>query len=182
MTVRQQWMIVLGAIVLLASGVFTASRLMRDDLQPIAIGGRAPNFSAVTVDRTPKLTTLDAYKGQVVLLNVWGTYCIPCRSEMPSIEALYQQLKAKGLRVVAISIDPPGKEQDIRDFAKEFGLSFDILYDTAGAMEQQYRITGVPESFVIARDGTVHKHWIGEDNWNSDGNRKLIEQLLAEPK
>ncbi|MDQ6611357.1 MAG: TlpA family protein disulfide reductase, partial [Gemmatimonadota bacterium] len=122
-----------------------------------------------------------AYKGQVVLLNVWATFCVPCRTEMPSIEALYKDFKPKGLKVVAVSVDAPGKTQAIRDFVKEFNLSFDILYDSLGTIEQQYRTTGYPESFVISRDGTIQKKWIGEDNWNSEGNRKLIERLLAEP-
>jgi len=70
-------------------------------------------------------------------------------------------------------------EQAIRDFVKEYQLTFDILYDPTGGIQQQYQTTGYPESFVIARDGIIHKKWIGEDNWNSQGNRRLIDGLLA---
>jgi peroxiredoxin len=79
-----------------------------------------------------------------------------------------------------VSIDEPGAETKIRDFAREFGLTFQILYDPSGAMENEYQTTGVPETFVIARDGVIRKKVIGASDWNSDGNRALIAQLLAE--
>ena len=181
MTARQQWLIVGIVVALLGGGLWAGSYFLRDELRPLTVGSTAPQFTAITLDSTPKIKTLDSYKGEVVLLNVWGTFCIPCRTEMPSIEALHQSLGSKGLKVVAISVDAPGKTQAIKDFAKEFKLSFEILYDTSGTLQQQYQTTGVPESFVIGRDGTIHKKYIGEDNWNSESNRKLIEMLLAEP-
>lgn len=182
MTAGKQWALVGVVVAAMAGGVFTASRLLHDTIEPLRIGGKAPAFSAITVDETPRVRTLADYKGEVVLLNMWGTFCDPCRTEMPSMEALFRDMKPKGLKVVAISVDPPGKAREIRDFVKEFGLSFDILYDTSGAIQETYQTSGVPQSFVIARDGTIHKKWIGADDWNSEGNRRLIEQLLAESR
>ncbi|MEP6780550.1 MAG: TlpA disulfide reductase family protein [Gemmatimonadaceae bacterium] len=181
MTAKQQWMVVAVVVALMGGGLAAGSYLLRDELRPLMVGNKAPIFVAGTVDATPVTKSFAAYKGEVVLLNVWATFCGPCRVEMPSIEALYKDFKPKGLKVVAVSVDEPGKLQAIRDFVKEFNLSFEILYDSTGTIEKQYQTTGYPESFVIGRDGTIHKKFIGADDWNSPGNRKLIEMLLAEP-
>ena len=116
-----------------------------------------------------------------MLLNIWGTFCLPCRDEMPAIEKLHQAMAAQGLKVVAISMDDPGFETQIRAFVKEFGLTFQILYDPSGKIVNDYQTTGVPETFVIARDGVIRKKVIGASDWSSATNRALIAQLLAEP-
>jgi cytochrome c biogenesis protein CcmG, thiol:disulfide interchange protein DsbE len=181
MTARQQWAIV-GIIVLVLGGaLFAASRLLGDQLYPVSVGTKAPAFRAVTVDSVPRAHTLADYKGQVVLLNIWGTFCIPCRDEMPAIEKLHQALAPQGLKVVAVSMDDPRSEDKIRAFVQEFGLTFQILYDPTGKITNDYQTTGVPETFVIARDGVIRKKVIGASDWNSTSNRALIAQLLAEP-
>lgn len=180
MTARQQWTIV-GLIVLVLGGaLFVASRLLEDQLYPVSVGSKAPNFRAQTVDSVPRTHTLDDYKGQVVLLNIWGTFCLPCRDEMPAIQKLHEALAPEGLKVVAVSMDDPGSADKIRAFVKEFGLTFQILYDPTGKITNDYQTTGVPETFVIARDGVIRKKMIGASDWNSPTNRALITQLLAE--
>jgi peroxiredoxin len=104
-TARQQWSIVAAIVVVLGGALFIASRVLGDQLYPVSVGSKAPDFRASTVDSTPRVQTLADYKGQVVLLNIWGTFCLPCRDEMPAIEKLHQALGAKGLKVVAISMD-----------------------------------------------------------------------------
>lgn len=181
MTARQQWSIVALIVAVLGGAIFVASRMLGDQLYPVSVGSKAPPFRAATVDSVPHPQTLADYKGQVVLLNIWGTFCLPCRDEMPAIEKLHQAMGPQGLKVVAISMDDPGFEQKIRDFVKEFGLTFQILYDPSGRIVNDYQTTGVPETFVIARDGVIRKKVIGASDWNSASNRALIAQLLAEP-
>jgi peroxiredoxin len=181
MTNRQQWMIVGGIVALLAGGAVVGSRFMGDELVDVSVGVQAPGFTVQTVENTPRTKTLSDYRGQVLVLNLWATWCIPCRSEMPSIEALYKELGPKGLKIVAVSVDEDGMQPEIRKFVQEFGLSFEILHDQAGVMQQIYRTTGIPETFVIGRDGTIRKKWVGADDWNTPGNKRLLEQLLAEP-
>lgn len=181
MTARQQWSIVALIVVVLGGALFVASRTLGDQLYPVSVGSKAPQFHAATVDSTPLTQTLADYKGQVVLLNIWGTFCLPCRDEMPAIEKLHQAMAAQGLKVVAISIDDPGFEQKIRAFVKEYGLTFQILYDPSGKIVNDYQTTGVPETFVIARDGVIRKKVIGASDWDSATNRALISQLLTEP-
>ena len=182
MTAKQQWLVVLGIVATLVGGAFTASHFLKDELTSITVGSDAPGFAAKTLTATPGMKTLTDYRGDVVLLNIWATWCIPCRVEMPSIEAVHQALGPKGLKVVAVSVDAEGDGQKIRDFAKEFELTFEMLHDGAGSIQGIYRTTGVPETFVIGRDGVIRKKWIGPEDWNSEGNQRLLLSLLAEPK
>ncbi|MGH7634603.1 MAG: TlpA disulfide reductase family protein, partial [Gemmatimonadaceae bacterium] len=155
MTARQQWSIV-GLFVLVAGGVlFAATRILGDELFPVSVGSRAPDFTAQTVAAPALTRSLRDYRGQVVLLNIWATWCAPCRIEMPGIETLQRALGPDGLKIVAVSIDDPGNEQAIRDFARQYGLSFEILHDETGAIKTRYQTTGVPETFIIGRDGVI---------------------------
>jgi peroxiredoxin len=181
-TARQQWLVVLGIVALLGGGAWAASHFLKDELTSVAVGGEAPGFAAATLTAPARMKSLSDYRGEVVVLNIWATWCAPCRKEMPSFEAVHRALGPQGLKVVAVSVDDPGSEQAIRDFAQEFGLTFELLHDASGAIQGIYRTTGVPETFVIGRDGTIRKKWMAEDNWNSEGNRRLFTALLAEPR
>jgi peroxiredoxin len=180
MTVRQQWGIVLGIVLLLAGGLVAATRYLGDELFQVSVGSPAPDFRAMTLDDTPRAKTLADYRGQVVLLNVWATWCGPCRVEMPSLQALHDSLGPRGLRIVAVSIDDPGKESEIREFARQYGLTFEILHDAPGTIQRSYQTTGVPETFVIGPDGIIRKKVIGAVYWNSAPNVALLTQLLGE--
>lgn len=178
MTLRQQWMVV-GAIVLaMAAGLLALTQVLGEELFPVALGKPAPSFTAHTLDATPVRKTLEDYRGQVVLLNVWATWCGPCRVEMPSMQRLHDEFGPKGLKIVAVTIDDAGSEEGIRDFAREYALSFEILHDPTGGIQRAYQTAGVPETFVIGRDGTIRKKVLGAANWSSDANRALIRSLL----
>lgn len=180
MTARAQWIIVLGVIALLGGGLAAATLTMGDELFPLTPGVEAPDIRAVTLEEVAEERTLADYRGQVVLLNIWATWCLPCEAEMPSMELLHRAYADSGLRIVAVSIDEPGSEQTIRDFVARYELTFDILHDPAKMITRIYRTTGVPETFVIGRDGVIRRKTYVQD-WNSPANRALISQLLREP-
>jgi cytochrome c biogenesis protein CcmG, thiol:disulfide interchange protein DsbE len=115
----------------------------------------------------------------VILLNIWATWCEPCKKEMPSMEALHRDLKDRGLAVVAVSVDNVNMESTIRQFVKDYDLTFDVLYDRAELFRAVYRYTGVPETYIIDREGVIRRKWIGEDDWSSPANRRFIEGLLG---
>jgi len=181
MTQRQQWGIVAGIVLLLAGVLAAGVHFLGDELFPVSVGSKAPPIEGVTLDgkKTPK--RLADYPDKVVLLNVWATWCEPCRVEMPSIEKLHKEFASKGLAVVAISVDDPGAEQRILDFEKEYGLTFEVLHDPRQVTTRNYQITGYPETFIIARDGTIRRKLIGAADWSSDANRALIRELLGLP-
>jgi peroxiredoxin len=178
MTARQQWSIVGVIVAVMGLGLLAASHYMKDELFPVTIGSSAPDFRAKVLGES-RYKTLADYKGQVVLLNVWATWCPPCQAELPSLQRLYQAYGDKGLKLVAVSIDDYVTEDSIRAFAKNFGITFEILHDSTHAIERIYQTTGYPESFVIGREGTIRKKWIGPDDWNSQGNQALVAQLLG---
>ena len=178
MTIRQQWIMVGAIVVALGGALGVGSHFMKDDLFPVSVGSQAPNFRAKVLGEN-RYKTFDDYRGQVVLLNVWGTYCPPCIVEMPSLQKLYETYRDSGLKLVAVSIDDAVSEDSIRTFAKNLGVTFEILHDPTHEIERAYQITGYPETFVIGAEGTIRKKWISADDWNSLGNRALIAQLLG---
>ncbi|MEO7103819.1 MAG: TlpA disulfide reductase family protein [Gemmatimonadaceae bacterium] len=180
MTGRQQLAIVALVLVAVTGIGFAITRALGTELHPLGTGTRAPDFHALTLDTPPKEKSLADYKGQVVLINVWATWCQPCRVEMPSIERLYQAYGSKGLRVVAVSIDDPGTESAIRAFVHDMGMTFEVLHDSAGTIEHAYQVTGYPETVIVGKDGIIRKKVAQATDWDSDGNRRLIERLLAE--
>jgi cytochrome c biogenesis protein CcmG, thiol:disulfide interchange protein DsbE len=188
-TSRNQWLIVAGAVAFMAAGLWAAATALGDELFPLTIGADAPNFAAVTLPPRAGVSAdgdvkkgVEDYAGEVVLLNIWATWCAPCRIEMPSMERLQRRLGPKGLRIVAVSVDDPGMEARINAFADELDLTFELLYDAPGRIRQQYQTTGVPETFIIGRDGTIRRRIIGADDWSSEANVAFLERLLAEPK
>lgn len=178
MTVRQQWIVVGVVVLLLASGLFAGVKLFADDLYPVAVGSKAPDFTAKDL-RSGAMRRLADYRGQVVLLNVWATWCEPCKIEMPSMEELYRAYRPRGLHIVAVSIDNTAGEDSIRAYARDLGLTFEILHDPTHAIEKSYQITGYPESFVIDRGGTIRRKWISAADWNAPSSRALFDELLG---
>jgi cytochrome c biogenesis protein CcmG, thiol:disulfide interchange protein DsbE len=181
MTLRRQWAVTAAVVAVLGLALFALDRLVGRQLMIVSVGSHAPSFRGETVGGSPGEKTLADYRGDVVLLNVWATYCVPCRVEMPSLEVLQKTYGPRGLRIVAMSVDDTAGRAAIRSFADHYGLTFEILHDPTGAIERDYQTTGVPETFVIARDGVIRKKVIGADDWGSPGNQALIAQLLREP-
>ena len=183
MTARRQLAVTLGVVGVIVALLIAGKLFLGHELAPLGIGSEAPTFTAQTLDSIPREKSLDAYKGDVVLINIWATWCLPCRVEMPSIEQLYRDLAPKGLKVIAVSADDPGTEKQIRDFVKQYGLTFEILHDPKGQegeVSKLYETTGYPETVIVGRDGIIRKRLIGASNWNSPENRGLVERLLAE--
>jgi len=180
MTGRKQ--LAIGALVLAVACAiaYGATRYLRHELFPVELGTKAPNFKALTLDSLPKEKTLADYRGQVVMINVWATWCLPCRVEMPSIEALHKTYGPKGLKIVAVSIDDPGTDAGIRAFVKQYGLTFEILHDPKGEITDLYDITGYPETFIIGKDGVIRKKLMSATDWNSPEARALVDRLLTE--
>ncbi len=181
MTGRSQLAIGVTVAAIVALIAFGATKYLRRELFPIELGSEAPDFTAVTVDSAPRLKSLSDYRGQVVMVNVWATWCLPCRVEMPSIEALHQAYADKGFKVLAVSVDDPGHGETIRAFVRQYKLTFEILHDPEKKIVEQYDILGYPETFIIGRDGVIRKKLLSATDWNSPEHRALVERLLAEP-
>jgi cytochrome c biogenesis protein CcmG, thiol:disulfide interchange protein DsbE len=174
----KQWILVAAVVMALVAGIGLLTKY-GPEVQPVEVGARAPDFQAIDLASGDSVSLRDRYAGKVTLVNVWATWCIPCRAEMPAMEKLYQALAPDGFRIAAISIDE-GPPEDVRAFGQDLGLSFDLLHDRSTKIQQIYQTTGVPESFLLNRDGVIVKRVIGAHDWSSPVNRALIERLLED--
>lgn len=180
MTGRQQLGVVATVLLVVAVIGFGVTRVLGTELTPLGVGTLAPDFHALTLDTPPVQQSLSNYKGRVTLINIWATWCQPCRVEIPSIERLYRSYGPRGLAVVAVSIDDPGSEPAIRAFVHDMGMTFQVLHDSTGQIERAYQTTGYPETVIVGKDGVIRKKVAGAMDWDSEGTRRLIERLLAE--
>lgn len=174
-----------GLVVLLVVGAAWVTRESRAFPAP---GVRAPSFSATTL--SGDTVQLEDYRGLVVLVNIWATWCGPCREEMPSMQRLYDEFVQRGapFTILAVSVDAPAGRRDaggnvggdLAAFAEELDLTFPILHDPAGEIQRIYYTTGVPESFVVDREGVIRLRIAGATEWDAPDRKALIERLLSE--
>lgn len=126
-------------------------------LRPLTEGDEAPEYEAVALSgAVVDVADVDG----ALLLNVWATWCVPCREEMPALQAVYEEFGPAGLEVVGVSIDGSGGEPDVRRFLEDHEITFPIVHDPGERVTRAFRTTGVPETFLIA-DGVVVKRWRG---------------------
>jgi peroxiredoxin len=172
-------------IVLTITGVLILLLLNRNrshyksvKIVPIEVGFPAPDFTFPGLDG--KMVRLSDFRGKVVLVNIWATWCRYCVDEMPSMEKLYQKLIGEDFEILAVSIDSSG-ERVVASFMKKYKLTFPALIDSAGAIRMGYRTTGVPESFIIDKDGILVKKIIGSLDWTKPEILHLFQRLIQKP-
>jgi peroxiredoxin len=147
-------LLVIGLLATL-TGCYSGSR-------PPRIGQNAPDF---TVQDSDHQLTLSQFKGQVVVLNFWASWCAPCVEEMPSLIQMQGKLKKNGVTVVGVSID--ADEGAYHKFLKDYGVNFVAVRDEAQKSARLYGTRGWPETYIIDRSGIVRRKFIGPVNWNS---------------
>jgi peroxiredoxin len=168
-------LLVLCVVAMLAPGPATAQDPFKalDLIKPVRV---QPAKDFVTPSPDGKPVRFADYRGKVIFLNFWATWCPPCREEMPAMERLYQRYKAQGLVVLAISVDsdlvvvPP--------FVKENKLTFPIGHDPKMALAERYGVRALPSSFLINKKGNLAALAIGPRAWDTKPSYAVIEQLL----
>jgi peroxiredoxin len=139
------------------------------------VGTQAPEFSLS--DLSGRAVRLANLRGRVVFLNVWATWCEPCRQEMPAMQSLYNRLRGPDFEMLAVSADQDGREA-VAQFASELGLTFPVLPDPDLEIARRYRVTGYPETFVIDRNGRIVAHAIGPRDWDGPASIEAFRGLL----
>ncbi len=134
----------------------------------------APGFTLK--DLSGKTVRLADFKGKVVLLDFWATYCIPCLDAIPEFQKLYESHKKEGFEVVGISID--SFTDNVPAFVKEQGVGYTVVLDPEAKAQDAYAIRGLPETFLVGRDGKVLEHWIGYDAELETEIKKAVETAL----
>jgi peroxiredoxin len=143
-------------------------------LQPIKDVGPTPEFSLSTPDG--KKISLKDFRGKIVLLNFWASWCVPCREEMPAMEKLYQEYKQKNFVVLAIAVKD--RKQDAVDFVKELKISYPIALDPEAQVGSLYGAWGLPATYLIGPNGEGLARGWGPAEWYGSGARKLVKDLL----
>ncbi|MDZ4784574.1 MAG: TlpA disulfide reductase family protein [bacterium] len=164
-------------------------------LNSCVLGGRSglgpgefpPEIKLNSLDGTP--ISLADFKGKVVLINFWASWCMPCVAEAPAMERLYNRLKNKGFVILAVGIDD--EESKLRGFKERFGLTFPIVIDKSGDTKDMYQVSGVPESLLVGRDGKLLMipdpddnrptvRIIGPRNWDSPTVEGRFNNILQQ--
>jgi len=149
------------------------------DIEPSTTqqGPAAPNFTLQDLDG--RSVSLSDHKGKVVLVNIWATWCPPCVAETPSLDKLYKMMEDEDFELLAISVDENGKKA-VEPFMKKKNLSFPVLLDPDGRVARLYRTTGVPESFIVRKDGTIDNKIEGAIDWTAPKVIEYFHKLIQE--
>ena len=151
-------------------------RLLRD-MGVTKVPHLAPPVDFNLLDLTGKRVILSGLKGKIVFLNFWATWCSPCREEMPSMQKLYARFKDKDFAMVAVSLNEPASA--VKKFFKDYNLTFTALLDSDGELMSPYGIRGIPNTFIIDRDGTIIGKAFGPRKWDDQKAIALFEHLIS---
>lgn len=182
----RDWLVT-GVFLGLIGGLVAVGWMTRDRHSgPVDRGEPAPPFTLDAIDGGT--VSLADYRGKVVMVNLWATWCAPCRLEMPSMQRVYEEYRDQGFEVLAISVDAePGIRQPdgtirglVSDFVEELGLTFPVVVDPAGDTERIYGVSGLPTTFLIDREGQIRVRELGGRYWDEPPQVDMIEMLLEE--
>ena len=149
----------------------------RGTARPPEIGKPAPDYRAVSL--TGDSVSLADARGRVVLLNVWATWCHPCRQEIPVLQALHEQYASRGLELVGVSVDARGEEDTIREFANDFRMTYPVWLDPDERVQSTFLAIGVPATFLIDRDGVLRWRHIGPVRPNDSTLARELDRALG---
>jgi peroxiredoxin len=141
----------------------------------VDVGQIAPDFKIKNLKGG--LTALSEYRGKVVMINFWATWCGPCLAEMPSMEAMYQRYPRKDFEILAVSIDTIG-EPPVRLFVENLNLSFPVLMDNQFTVNDHFQVRVVPTSILIDRKGVVSQRVLGAKDWAGPDSRAVVDKLI----
>lgn len=172
--------IILSAVTILALA-FGVVWMQSAKYEPLTVGMAAPDFTLPDLAGKPQ--RLSDYRGKVVFLNFWATWCKPCKEEMPSMQLLWDDLKKGEFVILAISMDRVTTQNDIPPFIESMKLTFPILTDSWGQTDGRYKLMGVPETYIIDQNGILREKVIGPRDWSRPESLETIAQLLQkQPK
>ncbi len=160
------------AVIVIAVAVIVLSG--RRHYEPVAAGTEAIDFTLP--DMNGRMVSLKDFRGKVVFLNFWATWCKPCEEEIPSMRSLYEGLKGRPFEIIAVSLDKDSAP--VAAFAKKYNINFIVLRDAGGRIKERYKTTGVPETFIIDQNGMIAEKVWGPRDWSEPSSITTIIDLL----
>src|SRR6266545_803883 len=140
------------------------------NIEELNDGSPMPAFTLP--DPAGKKVSLKDFRGRIVMLNFWASWCVPCREEMPAMEHLYQEFRDKGF--VILSVNVRDKREDALAFIKNLGVSYPVVFDPTGRWMLRYRAWGLPNTYLIGPEGEELARMRAHADWYSPGARVLI--------
>ncbi len=145
-------------------------------VQAAGISGKAPDFTLKS--RSGKNIRLSDFRGSVVLLNFWASWCGPCRQEMPILNAMHKRYKKLGFAVVGVNVEQDNRKA--KNYLKDVKVSFPILYDTASSVSKLYKVAAMPTTVIIDRNGNMRYLHLGYKPGYEKDYKKQVKKLLRE--
>lgn len=172
--------VAVGVTLIVASNLRKPARNIgesaRQEREVVPAGDKAADFKLEQLNGTT--LSLDQLKGKVVFLNIWATWCGPCREEMPSMETLYDEMKGnKDFVMLAVSQDTKGRSV-VAPYIAQYGYNFTVLLDPENKVGESYDVSGVPETFIINRNGRIVAHHMGAFDWSRPDVKEALKELL----
>ena len=143
----------------------------------VEIGAPAPGYRTVSLNGDT--VSLAAHRGKVVLLNVWATWCHPCRDEIPELQAIHVKYQPRGLELIGVSVDSDGSDDAIRSFMTDFRMTYPVWRDPDERVSSQFLVVGVPATFLIDRDGVLRWRKTGPIRPNDSSLTAAIEAAIG---
>ena len=177
---HRPWLFVALSLSIVSLSLASASAQSKVDykavpiLQPMKDVAPTPEINLSTPEG--RKISLKDFRGKLVLLNFWASWCVPCREEMPAMEMLYQEYRDKNFVILAVAVKD--RKQDTVDFVKELKLSYPIALDPDAKIGQEYGAWGLPVSYIIGPKGEALARGWGPAEWYGQAARKLIKDLL----
>ncbi len=180
MRTRRVFLIALSSFLLLESACSKKEDTATDTVDPllksgVEVGNLAPNFLIKNLQGGE--TTLSEFKGKVVMINFWATWCGPCKAEMPSMEALYQNYARKDFEILAVSIDMV-EDAPVAAFIEDLSLSFPVLLDNDLEVNSLYQVRVVPTSILVDRKGVISYRLLGAKDWDDPDAILFVDNLI----
>ncbi len=165
----------------LALLVFASNSLGKEPLSELGfikpkIRVRPPSFTLKDLSGVSR--TLKEFRGKLIFLNFWATWCHPCRDEMPEMEKLWKRLKNKGFVIIAVAVDK--NPRMVREFYESYKVTFPVLLDPKGEVRKKYEVTALPMTYMIGKDGKISGRVTGSINWTSDAFATKLRSICSQ--
>ena len=167
--------LIYGIVALCLLGLYVAGRRTAQKPKLAASGNAAPDFTVTDIDG--KKLTLSAYKGKVVLLDFWATWCTPCRAEIPHFVEMQQKYGPQGFQVIGISMDDDAKP--VKEFYRQYNMNYPVAVGDDKLAQSFGGVLGLPVNFIIDREGRIHAKYLGATDVSVID--KAVSDLLASP-
>jgi cytochrome c-type biogenesis protein len=138
---------------------------------------KVKSYQALSLENGKPITVANA-TGDLIILNSWATWCVPCREEMPGLQQLYEEYKDSGLEVIGTSVDNFGMDDRIKLFTERMNITYPIWHDPKDSFTRTFKAIGVPESYLIDKNGTIYHTWKGQFNPTAESTKLIVKDAL----